>query len=81
MATLQGIVETVKPITFGEGLDFYRITIAGKRYDTKVELDPGDIVTFNLLPDLFGEPEIPVIRVLSFTNRFHTEHTQSLNVN
>lgn len=72
--TLCGIVETVKPIIFGEGMKFFRVTIAGKRYDTTAEVDPGDFITFNLMPDLFyypEQPEVPVISVLSFTNRLH----------
>lgn len=77
MATLHGIVETVKPITYGEGLDFLRITVGDKRYDThpQVVLDPGDYITFNLMPDLFyypEQPEISIIRVLSITNRLHS---------
>lgn len=82
MARLHGIVETVKPITYGEGLDFLRITVGDKQYDThsQVALDPGDYITFNLIPDLFGDTVIPFIKVLSFTNRFQTENAQSPNV-
>ena len=75
--TLHGIVETIKPITYGEGLDFLRISVGDKQYDTpsQVALDPGDFITFNLMPDLFyhpKQPEISIIRVLSITNRLHS---------
>lgn len=77
MATLHGIVETIRPITYGEGMDLLRITMGDKQYDThsQVALDPGDIITFNLMPDLFyypEQPEISFIRVLSITNRLHS---------
>ena len=77
MPILHGIVETVKPIRFGEGLDFLRITVGDKQYDThsQVAVDAGDFITFNLMPDLFfhpKQPEISIIRVLSITNRLHS---------
>lgn len=74
-AQYQGFVETVTPIILGENLKFFRVAIAGKQYDTTVDVGPGDFITFTLMPDLFyypGLPDIPVIRVLSYTNRFHS---------
>lgn len=74
-AQYQGFVETVTPIILGESLKLYRVSIAGKQFDSTVALDPGDFITFTLMPDIFyypGLPDIPVIRVLSFTNRFHS---------
>lgn len=74
-AQFQGFVETVNPIILGDNLRFFRLSINGKQYDATVDVDPGDFITFMLMPDLFyypGLPDIPVIRVLSFTNRFHS---------
>lgn len=77
MAILRGQVKTVRPITYGEGLDFIRITVGDKQYEThsEVALDPGDYITFDLMPDLFyypDYPEIPMIRVLSMSNRLQS---------